>query len=125
MGEYAGDEQPVAGSIVIVVEAAPQGLMQYTLDPDDRQPIWQVTLVAHDDAVIGAATTPERTAELLVRGSIECIRQSIPSLEVGGLTMRPELSPNDNAQIVAAGEASFLKSEWESVVRRMDDLPEG
>ena len=26
MGEYAGDEQPVAGAIVIVVEAAPQGL---------------------------------------------------------------------------------------------------
>ncbi|MGK3947541.1 hypothetical protein [Microbacterium sp. K2] len=124
MGEYAGDEQPVAGSIVIVVEAAPQGLVQYTLDPDDRQPSWQVVLVAHDDAVMGAAMTPEQTAELLVRGSVECIRQSIPSLEVGGLTMRPELGPNDNAQIVAAGDASFLKSEWDAVVRRADGLPE-
>ncbi|WP_311259462.1 hypothetical protein [Microbacterium sp. WCS2018Hpa-9] len=124
MGEYAEDEQPVAGSIVIVVEAAPQGLMQYTLDPDDRQPAWQAVLVAHDDAVMGAATTPEQTAELLVRGSVECIKQSIPSLEVGGLTMRPELGPNDNAQIVAAGEARFLRSEWEAVVRLADGLPE-
>ena len=125
MGEYAGDEEPVAGSIVIVVEAAPQGLMQFTLDPDVRQPAWQVMLVAHDDAVMGAVTTPEQTAELLVRGSVECIRQSIPSLEVGGLTMRPELGPNDNAQIVAAGDASFLKSEWEAVVRTREDPPEG
>ncbi|MEX0158341.1 MULTISPECIES: hypothetical protein [unclassified Microbacterium] len=124
MGEYAGDEQPVAGAIVIVVEAAPQGLMQYTLDPDDRQPAWQAVLVAHDDAVMGAVTTPEQTAELLVRGSVECIRQRIPSLEVGGLTMRPELGPNDNAQIVAAGEATFLRSEWDAVVRRADDRPE-
>ncbi|MFJ4996851.1 hypothetical protein ACIP5T_01745 [Microbacterium sp. NPDC088619] len=124
MGEYAAHEQPVAGSIVIVVEAAPQGLMQYTLDPDDRQPVWQVVLVAHDDAVMGSVTTPEQTAELLVRGSVECIRQSIPSLEVGGLTMRPELGPNDNAQIVAAGEASFLRSEWDAVVRQVDDLSE-
>lgn len=120
MGEYAADEEPVAGSIVIVVEAAPQGLVQYTLDPDDRQPAWQVVLVAHDDAVMGAVMTPEQTAELLVRGSVECIRQSIPSLEVGGLTMRPELGPNDNAQIVAAGDASFLKSEWDAVVRGAD-----
>ncbi len=124
MGTNAGDEQPIAGSIVIVVEAAPQGLLQYTLDPDDRQPEWQVVLVAHDDAVMGAATTPEQTAELLVRGSVECIRQSIPSLEVGGLTMRPELGPNDNAQIVAAGDASFLQSEWDAVVRQAGDLPE-
>ncbi|CAH0249469.1 hypothetical protein SRABI98_03207 [Microbacterium sp. Bi98] len=124
MGTNAG-EQPIAGSIVIVVEAAPQGLLQYTLDPDDRQPEWQVILIAHDDAVMGAATTPEQTAELLVRGSVECIRQSIPSLEVGGLTMRPELGPNDNAQIVAAGEATFLQSEWDAVVKQAGDLPEG
>lgn len=123
MGTNAG-EQPIAGSIVIVVEAAPQGLLQYTLDPDDRQPAWQVILIAHDDAVMGAATTPEQTAELLVRGSVECIRQSIPSLEVGGLTMRPELGPNDNAQIVAAGEAIFLQSEWDAVVEQAGDLPE-
>ncbi|WP_394194079.1 hypothetical protein [Microbacterium foliorum] len=123
MGTNAG-EQPIAGSIVIVVEAAPQGLLQYTLDPDDRQPEWQVILIAHDDAVMGAATTPEQTAELLVRGSVECIRQSIPSLEVGGLTMRPELGPNDNAQIVAAGEAIFLQSEWDAVVEQAGDLPE-
>ena len=123
MGTNAG-EQPIAGSIVIVVEAAPQGLLQYTLDPDDRQPAWQVILIAHDDAVMGAATTPEQTAELLVRGSVECIRQSIPSLEVGGLTMRPELGPNDNAQIVAAGEAIFLQSEWDAVVKQAGDLPE-
>ncbi|MDN3443833.1 hypothetical protein [Microbacterium sp. APC 3901] len=125
MGEYTGDEEPVAGSIVIVVEAAPQGLMQFTLDPDARQPAWQVMLVAHDDAVMGAVTTPEQTAELLVRGSVECIRQRIPSLEVGGLTMRPELGPNDSAQIVAAGDASFLKSEWDAVVRPGEDPPEG
>lgn len=125
MGEYAADEQPVAGSIVIVVEAAPQGLVQYTLDPDDRQPAWQVVLVAHDDAVMGAVMTPEQTAELLVRGSVECISQSIPSLEVGGLTMRPELGPNDNAQIVAAGDASFLKSEWDAVVSRGEGPSEG
>jgi len=123
MGTNAG-EQPIAGSIVIVVEAAPQGLLQYTLDPDDRQPEWQVILIAHDDAVMGAATTPEQTAELLVRGSVECIRQSIPSLEVGGLTMRPELGPNDNAQIVAAGDAIFLQSEWDAVVEHAGDLPE-
>ena len=123
MGTNAG-EQPIAGSIVIVVEAAPQGLLQYTLDPDDRRPEWQVILIAHDDAVMGAATTPEQTAELLVRGSVECIRQSIPSLEVGGLTMRPELGPNDNAQIVAAGEAIFLQSEWDAVVKQAGDLPE-
>jgi len=123
MGTNAG-EQPIAGSIVIVVEAAPQGLLQYTLDPDDRQPEWQVILIAHDDAVMGAATTPEQTAELLVRGSVECIKQSIPSLEVGGLTMRPELGPNDNAQIVAAGEAIFLQSEWDAVVEQAGDLPE-
>lgn len=122
MGQNAGDEHPVAGSIIIVVEAAPQGLLQYTLDPDDRQPAWQAVLVAHDDAVMGAAATPEQTAELLVRGSVECIRQSIPSLAVGGLTMRPELGPNDNAQIVAAGDVTFLKSEWDAVVRGSDGL---
>lgn len=120
MGANSGVEQPVVGSIMIVVEAAPQGLMQYTLDPDDRQPVWQAVLIAHDDAVIGAATSPEQTADLLVRGSIECIQRSIPSLDVGGLTMRPEVGPNDNAQIVAAGDASFLLSEWRAVVRQVE-----
>ncbi|MBT2476256.1 hypothetical protein J7E68_17180 [Microbacterium sp. ISL-103] len=119
MGVHDGEERPVAGSIMIVVEAAPQGLLQYTLDPDDRQPVWQAVLVAHDDAVMGAATSPEQTAELLVRGSIECIRLSIPSLDVGGLTMRPEVGPNDNAQIVAAGDATYLMSEWSAVVREV------
>ncbi|MCS3444299.1 hypothetical protein [Microbacterium phyllosphaerae] len=121
----AGVEQPVDGSIVIVVEAAPQGLMQYTLDPDARQPIWQAVLIAHDDAVIGAATSPEQTADLLVRGSVECIRRSVPSLDVGGLTMRPEVGPNDNAQIVAAGDARFLRSEWDAVVREVEEEARG
>lgn len=121
----AGVEQPVDGSIVIVVEAAPQGLMQYTLDPDARQPIWQAVLIAHDDAVIGAATSPEQTADLLVRGSVECIRRSVPSLDVGGLTMRPEVGPNDNAQIVAAGDARFLRSEWDAVVREVEEEVRG
>ncbi|GAA1250883.1 hypothetical protein JOF42_002460 [Microbacterium phyllosphaerae] len=121
----AGVEQPVDGSIVIVVEAAPQGLMQYTLDPDARQPIWQAVLIAHDDAVIGAATSPEQTADLLVRGSVECIRRSVPSLDVGGLTMRPEVGPNDNAQIVAAGDARFLRSEWDAVVREIEEEARG
>lgn len=120
MGGYEGVEQPVDGSIVIMVEAAPQGLMQYTLDPDARQPVWRAILIAHDDAVIGAATSPEQTADLLVRGSVECIRRSIPSLDVGGLTMRPEVGPNDNAQIVAAGDARFLRSEWDAVVREAE-----
>ncbi|WP_447912887.1 hypothetical protein [Microbacterium phyllosphaerae] len=120
MGGYAGVEQPVDGSIVIMVEAAPQGLMQYTLDPDARRPVWRAVLIAHDDAVIGAATSPEQTADLLVRGSVECIRRSIPSLDVGGLTMRPEVGPNDNAQIVAAGDARFLRSEWDAVVREAE-----
>ncbi|KQQ64766.1 hypothetical protein ASF63_17570 [Microbacterium sp. Leaf320] len=118
-------EQPVDGSIVIMVEAAPQGLMQYTLDPDARQPVWRAILIAHDDAIIGAATSPEQTADLLVRGSVECIRRSIPSLDVGGLTMRPEVGPNDNAQIVAAGDARFLRSEWDAVVREIEDEIEG
>lgn len=120
MGGYEGVEQPVDGSIVVMVEAAPQGLMQYTLDPDARQPVWRAILIAHDDAVIGAATSPEQTADLLVRGSIECIRRSIPSLDVGGLTMRPEVGPNDNAQIVAAGDARFLRSEWDAVVHEIE-----
>ncbi|WP_157534422.1 hypothetical protein [Microbacterium sp. Leaf320] len=125
MGGFAGVEQPVDGSIVIMVEAAPQGLMQYTLDPDARQPVWRAILIAHDDAIIGAATSPEQTADLLVRGSVECIRRSIPSLDVGGLTMRPEVGPNDNAQIVAAGDARFLRSEWDAVVREIEDEIEG
>lgn len=121
MGGYEQGEQPVVGEIIVVVEAAPQGLMQYTLDPEARTPIWQALIIAHDDAVIGAVTTPEQTADLLVRGSIECIRRSIPSLMVDGLTMRPEVGPNDNAQIVAAGEARFLRSEWDAAVAQTDD----
>ncbi|WP_341957614.1 hypothetical protein [Microbacterium sp. LWH13-1.2] len=125
MGGFAGVEQPIDGSIVIMVEAAPQGLMQYTLDPDARQPVWRAILIAHDDAIIGAATSPEQTADLLVRGSVECIRRSIPSLDVGGLTMRPEVGPNDNAQIVAAGDARFLRSEWDAVVREIEHEIDG
>lgn len=125
MSGYEGVEQPVDGSIVIMVEAAPQGLMQYTLDPDSRQPFWCAVLIAHDDAVIGAATSPEQTADLLVRGSVECIRRSIPSLDVGGLTMRPEVGPNDNAQIVAAGDARFLRSEWDAVVLEAEHEADG
>jgi len=125
MGGNAGVERPVDGSIVLVVEAAPQGLMQYTLDPDARQPVWRVVLIAHDDAVIGTATSPEQTADLLVRGSVECIRRDVPSLDVGGLTMRPEVGPHDNAQIVAAGDARFLRSEWNAVVREVEQEADG
>ncbi|WP_217184096.1 hypothetical protein [Streptomyces sp. AC495_CC817] len=110
-------ETPIVGVIAVTVEAAPQGLVRFTLDPEGEDRVWSTMLLAHDDAVIGTATSPVRTAELLVRGSIDCIRQSLPSLEVGGLTMRPEPGPNNNAQIVAAGEARFLASEWESVRR--------
>ncbi|KAA0960860.1 hypothetical protein FQ142_08235 [Microbacterium sp. ANT_H45B] len=124
MGVHERGEQPIVGGIIVVVEAAPQGLMQYTLDPEARTPIWQAVIIAHDDAVIAAATTPEQTADLLVRGSIECIRRSIPSLTVDGLTMRPEVGPNDNAQIVAAGEARFLRSEWDAVAERPDSFPQ-
>lgn len=121
MSAHSTGERAVDGGIIVVVEAAPQGLMQYTLDPDARQPVWQALVIAHDDAVIATAVTPEQTAEMLVRGSIECIRRSIPSLTVDGLTMRPEVGPNDNAQIVAAGEARFLRSEWDAVLRQADD----
>ncbi|MCP1430069.1 hypothetical protein [Microbacterium foliorum] len=124
MGVHERGEQPIVGGIIVVVEAAPQGLMQYTLDPEARTPIWQAVIIAHDDAVIASATTPEQTADLLVRGSIECIRRSIPSLTVDGLTMRPEVGPNDNAQIVAAGEARFLRSEWDAVAERPDSFPQ-
>lgn len=124
MGVHERGEQPIVGGIIVVVEAAPQGLMQYTLDPEARMPIWQAVIIAHDDAVIASATTPEQTADLLVRGSIECIRRSIPSLTVDGLTMRPEVGPNDNAQIVAAGEARFLRSEWDAVAERPDSFPQ-
>ncbi|WP_176697225.1 hypothetical protein [Microbacterium sp. 3J1] len=123
MDMSTGDEESVVGEIEIEVEAAPQGLMRFTLDAAGKGRVWHSMLIAHDDQVIGAASSPEQTAELLVRGSIECVREFIPSLEVGGLTMRPERGPNDNAQIVAAGEARFLTSEWTAVVRAQGDAP--
>lgn len=122
MSTSTGDEETVVGEIEIEVEAAPQGLMRFTLHERGVGGVWHSMLIAHDDAVIGAASSPEQTADLLVRGSIECIRGIVPSLEVGGLTMRPEPGPNNNAQIVAAGEARFLVSEW-SAVRPPDELP--
>lgn len=115
-------EVPFHGVIEIVVEAAPQGMLRYTLDPDGPSRVWSETLLAHDDSVIGSAGSPEQTAELLVRGSIGCIAREIPSLLVGGLTMRPEMGPHRNAQIVAAGAATFRASEWAVVRRRA--LPE-
>lgn len=125
MGAHFRGERPVVGGIIVVVEAAPQGLMQYTLDPEARTPVWQAMVIAHDDAVMASAATPEQTADLLVRGSIECIRRSIPSLIVDGVTMRPEVGPNDNAQIVAAGEARFLRSEWDAVAGPSDEESDG
>ncbi|OAN40199.1 hypothetical protein [Microbacterium sp. H83] len=115
MSESTGEDRPVDGRIEIEVEAAPQGLLRFTLDADGAARRWHSMLIAHDDAVIATASSPEQTAELLVRGGIQCIRGLIPSLEVGGLTMRPEIGPNDNAQIVAAGDARFLTSEWRAV----------
>ncbi|MBO9625755.1 MAG: hypothetical protein J7484_05200 [Microbacterium sp.] len=114
-------EQPFTGFIVIQVEAAPQGMMRYTLDPEGEHRTWRSVLLAHDDAVMGAASSPEQTADLLVRGSIECIRQEIPSLQVGGLMMWPEPGPHNNAQIVASGEAVFVESEWEAVRRDAEE----
>ncbi|WP_223628715.1 hypothetical protein [Microbacterium sp. EST19A] len=108
--------EPVTGSIVIQVEAAPQGMMRCTLDAAGPQRVWWTVLLAHDDAVMGAATSPEQMANLLIRGSIECIRQSVPSLEVGGLTMRLEPGPNDNAQVVSTGPARYRSSEWAALV---------
>lgn len=108
-------EEPLEGAIEVVVEAAPQGILRYTLDPEGPDRVWSESLLAHDDTVIGSVTSPEQVADLLVRGSIACIARDIPSLTVGGLTMRPELGPHRNAQIVAAGSASFKPSEWESV----------
>jgi hypothetical protein len=110
------EAERVTGSIVIIVEAAPQGVMRYSLDAEGPRRVWETALLAHDDAVMGTATSPEQAASLLVRGSIECIRLTIPSLEVGGLTMRPEIGPNDNAQIRSVGQATYRASEWESVV---------
>jgi len=110
------EDEPVAGSIIIEVEAAPQGVMRFTLDAEGPRRAWWTVLLAHDDAVMGAAASPEQMANLLVRGSIDCIRLSVPSLEVGGLTMRLEPGPNDNAQIVSAGAARFRPIEWEAVV---------
>ena len=108
--------EPVSGSIIIEVEAAPQGIMRFTLDAEGPRRAWWTVLLAHDDAVMGAAASPEQMANLLVRGSIDCIRLSVPSLEVGGLTMRLEPGPNDNAQIVSAGPARFRPAEWEAAV---------
>jgi hypothetical protein len=122
MSARAPAEAPFHGAIEIVVEAAPQGLLRYTLDPDGPGRVWSETLLAHDDSVMGSASSPEQTAELLVRGSIGCIAREIPSLAVGGLTMRPELGPHLNAQIVAAGAATFRASEWAIVRRRMLSL---
>lgn len=108
--------EPVSGSIIIEVEAAPQGIMRFTLDADVPHPVWSTLLLAHDDIVMGTATTPEQMANLLVRGSIECIRLNIPSLEVGGLTMRVEPGPNGSALIVSAGPARFRSDEWNATV---------
>lgn len=119
-----GDEESVVGEIEIEVEAAPQGLMRFTLDAVGPARAWHSMLIAHEDAVIGAASSPEQAAELLVRGSVECIRLIIPSLEVGGLTMRPERGPNNNAQIVAAGEARYRTAEWSAVVRPDAETPQ-
>jgi hypothetical protein len=119
-----GDEgdEPIIGSIIIQVEAAPQGIMRFTLDAEGPERAWWVVLLAHDDAVVGAAASPEQMANLLVRGSIDCIRRSIPSLEVSGLTMRLEPGPNDNAQIVSTGPARFRPAEWEAVrAQRCED----
>lgn len=111
------EEEPVTGSLVIQVEAAPQGLLRYTLDPEGPRRVWQTALLAHDDVVMGAATSPEQTAALLVRGSVGYIRERIPSLEVAGLTMRAEPGPNGNAQIVSAGTVRFRAAEWETLIR--------
>lgn len=120
MSASSGTEQPVDGSVVIHVEAAPQGMLAYTLDPDGADRVWHEVLLAHDDAVIGAATSPEQTAWLLVQGAITCIRREMPSLDVGGVTMRPETGPHGTVRIVAAGGARFLLSEWAAVARGSD-----
>lgn len=123
MREIEGDEKPVIGSIVIEVEAAPQGMLRCTLESDTRAPRWLTLVVAHDDAVLGTARLPEQAAHLLVRGGIASIGRSIPSLRVGGVRMRPEAGPDGNAQIRASGEAIFLRSEWEAAVRDIDGTP--
>ncbi|CAH0180628.1 hypothetical protein SRABI76_01522 [Microbacterium oxydans] len=110
------EDEPVMGSIIIEVEAAPQGIMRVTLDADGPRRAWWTALLAHDDAVMGAAPSPEQMANLLVRGSIDCIRLSVPSLVVGGLTMRLEPGPNGNAQIVSSGPARFRRAEWDAAV---------
>lgn len=123
MRQSEGGEERVTGSIVIEVEAAPHGRMRYTLDADDRARRWVTVFVAHDDRVIGGVTLPEQTAHLLVRGGVASIRRSIPSLEVGGVSMRPEPGPEGNAQIIASGTARFLHSEWEAVLGDIDGPP--
>lgn len=77
-------EEPLEGAIEVVVEAAPQGILRYTLDPEGPDRVWSESLLAHDDTVIGSVTSPEQVADLLVRGSIACIARDIPSLTVGG-----------------------------------------
>jgi hypothetical protein len=121
MGRFIGEE-PVTCWVTIRVEAAPQGLLEYTLDPDGPGRVWHSVLLAHDDAVIGGAESPEQTALLLVRGSTEYIRRSIPSLVVGGMTLRPEPGPTGNALIVAEGEGRVIPAEWEAVKRQLDGL---
>lgn len=108
-------EQPISGSIVIQVEAAPQGLLHYTLDPEGVGRVWETMLIAHDDLVVGVARNEVEAAHGLVRGSIECIKQQIPSLDVGGVRMWPEPGPNGNASIHAEGGATYLPSEWTTV----------
>ncbi|WP_311245392.1 MULTISPECIES: hypothetical protein [unclassified Microbacterium] len=117
MAGFQGAEDMVDGSIVIQVEAAPQGLIHYTLDPEGVGQIWEAMLVAHEDSVVGAARAPEEAAHVLVRGSIECIKRQIPSLEVGGVRMWPERGRDGSAQIHAEGGARYLPSEWDSVKR--------
>ena len=118
MAEGTQAERPYTGFIVAHVEAAPQGMLRYTLDPEGEERRWVSVLLAHDNAVMGVASSPEQTADLLVRGSIEFIGRSIPSLRVGGLMMWPEPGPHNNAVIVASGEAVYLLSEREA--RRRD-----
>ena len=54
------EAERVTGSIVIIVEAAPQGALRYSLDAEGPRRVWQTVLLAHDDAVMGAATSPEQ-----------------------------------------------------------------
>lgn len=114
------EEQPVTGTISILVEAAPQGLMQYTLDAVGGPQVWHSVLLAHDDAVMGKARNEVETAHLLVRGSIEYAQRDVPSLVVGGVTLDLRQGPTGNAQVASIGDARFLVSEWTAVKERDD-----